>query len=138
MLSLRGKNRIPACAVKQVCDPQEGPFTADQVANELRVSLATVHRWLRDGLLIGKQMTAGAPWRIRLTAELRRRLTGGDAPPGWVGLSVAARRLGISKGSVAHLVNTKKLNAVRTTVGKRTCWRIEVNSDAYGKQPSLF
>jgi DNA invertase Pin-like site-specific DNA recombinase len=136
--SLRGKHHIAKCAKAIAKDPLEGPFTADEAARELGVTMGTVHRWLREGILAGEQLTPGAPWRIVLTAEARQRLSGGEAPEGWVGLSEAARRLGLSKSHVAYLVKTGKLNAVQTTVGKRRCWRIDINSATCGKQEGLF
>jgi excisionase family DNA binding protein len=81
---------------------------------------------------------SGAPWSIVLTEEVRRRLTAGDAPAGWVGLDEAARRLGLTKSHVAYLVKQGKLNAVRTTVGKRQCWRIDVASATCGRQSDLL
>ena len=136
--SLRGKHGIAKCSRKVVRDPTEGPFTADEAARELGVTMSTVHRWLREGILAGEQLTAGAPWRIVLTAEVRKRLSGGEAPEGWVGLTEAARRLGLSKSHVAYWVKTGKLTAVQATVGGRRCWRIDVNSATCAKQASLF
>ena len=128
VVSLRGKHRIPAPKKKLLRDPREGPFTADAAALELGVCMSTVHRWLRDGVLAGTQATPGAPWRIALTEETRRRLTEGEAPQGWVGLGEASRQLGLSKQRVAYLVKTGKLRAMRTKVGNRRCWRIDVTS----------
>jgi DNA invertase Pin-like site-specific DNA recombinase len=136
--SLRGKHGIAKCPKQIVKDPVEGPFTAEEAARELGVTMSTVHRWLREGVLAGEQLTPGAPWRIVLSAEVRKRLSGGEAPKGWVGLSEAARRLGVSKSQVAYWVKTGKLNAVQATVGKRRCWRIEVDSASCGKQDGLF
>jgi len=136
--SMRGRHHIPACPKKRLQDPREGPFTADEAARELGVSMSTIHRWLREGVLAGEQMTPGAPWKIALTEDVRKRLSGGDAPPGWVGLTEAARRLGLSKSHVAHLVNSGKLEAVRVKVGKRSCWRINVESATCGRQGKLF
>jgi len=136
--SLRGKHRISKCGKKIARDTLEGPFTADEAAHELGVTMSTVHRWLREGVLAGEQLTPGAPWRIVLTEEVRQRLSGGEAPAEWLGLSEAARWLGLSKSHVAYLVNTGKLNAVQATVGKRRCWRIDVNSDTCAKQGRLF
>ena len=136
--SLRGKNRIPKCRAKTITDPHHGPFSAGQAAHELGVSMCTVHRWLRDGVLAGEHLTPGAPWQIVLTDEVRARLTGGDAPAGWVGLTEAARRLGVSKSQVAYWVKSGKLTAQRVTVGKRSCWRIDIESATCGKQPALF
>ncbi|MBN1460949.1 MAG: recombinase family protein [Armatimonadetes bacterium] len=138
IVSLRGKHRIPKCPKKQVKDPREGPFTADEAAVELGVCLSTVFRWLREGVLAGEQATPGAPWRIVLTDEVRRRLMGGEVPEGWVGLTEASRRLGLTKSHVSYLVKTGKLNAVRVTVGKRSCWRIDLSSTSYDEQPGLF
>lgn len=98
----------------------------------------TVHRWLRDGVLAGEQVTPKAPWRILLPENVRQRLAGGCAPDGWVGLDEAARRLGIGKSLVAHLVKQGKLKAIRTTIGKRQCWRIDVSSTNSGQQADLF
>ena len=138
VMSLRGHHRIPKCPQREAKDPVEGPFTADEAARELGVTMSTIHRWLREGVLAGEQVTSGAPWRIILSDEIRRRLTGGNAPDGWVGLTEAARRLGLSKSRVAYLVNTGKLPAVRATVGKRRCWRIDVSSTTYADQTDLF
>lgn len=141
VMSLRGKNRIPACSKKLLRDPREGPFTADEAAAELGVCMSTVHRWLRDGVLAGNQATPGAPWRIVLTDQVRQRLVGGDAPRGWVGLAEASRRLGLSKQRVACLVKTGKLPAMRTKVGDRRCWKIDVSSadtEECAPQPGLF
>jgi excisionase family DNA binding protein len=136
--SLRGKNRIAKCAKPPVTDPRHGPFNAEETARELGVTMGTVHRWLRDGVLAGQQLTPGAPWRIVLSDELRERLAGGEAPADWVGLTEAARRLGASKSHVAYWVKSGKLAAVRVTVGKRRCWRIDVQSATCGKQADLL
>jgi len=136
--SLRGKNQIAKSPSNLVTDPRHGPFSAEQAAHELGVSMGTVHRWLRDGVLAGEQLTPGAPWRIVLTDEVRTRLTGGDAPDGWVGLTEAARRLGVSTSQVSYWVKSGKLTAQRVTVGKRSCWRIDVESATCGKQAALF
>lgn len=136
--TLRYRNKIPACPKKTVRDPREGPFSADEAAAELDVTSSTIHRWLRSGILAGSQIAPGAPWRIILTEEIRRKLTGGNAPAGWVGLTQAAKELGLTKSSVAHMVNTGKLDAVRVTVGKRLVWKIDVFSATCGRQNKLF
>jgi excisionase family DNA binding protein len=136
--SLRHKSDIPVCPKKEAREGRDGPFTADEAARELGVSMHTVHRWLREGVLAGEQAAPYAPWRILLPEDVRRRLVGGAVPEGWVGLDEAARRLGIGKSLVAHWVKQGKLKAVRTIVGKRQCWRIEVPSTDCGNQPELF
>jgi DNA invertase Pin-like site-specific DNA recombinase len=135
---LRRQHEIPACTRTPVRDPKDGPFNADEAAVELGVAAVTVHRWLREGVLPGRQATPGAPWRITLTEDVRRRLSGGEAPSNWVGLTEAAKRLGLSKANVAHRVKAGKLRAVRANVGKRSCWRIDVSSADCGRQSDLF
>ena len=135
---LRRQHEIPACARKIARHPKEGPFNADEAAIELGVAVVTIHRWLRESVLPGRQMTPGAPWQITLTEDVRRRLSGGEAPSGWVGLTEAAKRLGLGKATVAHRVNEGKIPAVRAKVGKRTCWRIDVSSASGGRQPDMF
>ena len=138
VLSMRGRHKIPKCPKKLVKDPKAGPFTADEAAVELGVSQGTIHRWLREAILAGEQATAGAPWRIPLTDEIRRKLSGGDAPEGWVSLGEASRRLGLSRSHVAYLVKTGKLEAMQTIVRKARRWRINLESTTCGRQPDLF
>jgi excisionase family DNA binding protein len=138
ILSLRGHHQIPKCCVQQARDPKEGPFTADEAAAELGVTMTTIHHWLREGILAGNQMMPGAPWKILLTDEVRRKLSGGDAPEGWVGVSEAARRLGLSKSYVVYLIKKSRLEAVQVSVRKQRCWRINLDSAASGQQAEMF
>jgi len=135
--SLRGKYRIPKCRRKREQDPRTGPFTADEAAEQLGVAATTVHRWLETGVLAGQQATPGAPWRIYLTEELRQRLECGEAPASWVGVAEAARRLGLTTSHVSYLVKRGKLPAMRTKVGGRRCWRIDLSSATCGRQRDL-
>jgi excisionase family DNA binding protein len=136
--TLRNAQDIPFCPQPAAADSHERAFTADEAANELGVTSRTIHRWLRDGLLPGEQVTVGAPWRIYLPKEVRRRLTCGDAPEGWVGLTEAAQRLGLSKQHVVYLVRTGKLPAMRTKVGTSARWRIDVSTATCAAQQELF
>ncbi|MFQ5381969.1 MAG: recombinase family protein [Dehalococcoidia bacterium] len=135
---LRNSNDIPVHPRARATDSSEGPFTADEAAAELGVCSSTIHRWLRDGLLPGSQLAPGAPWRIVLTDEVRQKLAGGEAPPGWVGLTEAAKQLGMSKQRLAYLVKRGKLPAVRVKVGTRQYWKIDVNTVDCGRQGRIF
>ncbi len=115
----------------------ERTFTAEEAAADLGVSSQTIHAWLREGLLRGDQVCPGAPWRIVLDGDTRRRLAGEDAPPGWVGLEEAARHLGVSKQTVSTWVKSGRLQAVRVARGRRKGWRICVDSAVSGSQLSL-
>ena len=138
VLSMRGRHKIPKCPTKLVKDPKEGPFTADEASVELGVCTSTIQRWLQEGILAGEQLTPGAPWRILLGDEVRKKLSGGDAPEGWVSLGEAARRLGLSRSHVAYLVKTGKLEAMQTIVRKHRRWRINLESTTCGRQDELF
>jgi excisionase family DNA binding protein len=135
---LRNRNDIPVHPRAQVSDPSEGPFTADEAAAELGVCSSTIHRWLHEGILPGSQLAPGAPWRIVLTDAVRKKLAGGEAPPGWVGLTEAAKQLGMSKQRLAYLVKRGKLPAVRVKVGTRQYWKIDVRTVDCGLQGRIF
>jgi hypothetical protein len=62
--------------------PQEGELlNVTAAATQLGIAPSTLLRWLNDGFVAGEQITPGAPWRIRLTNELRDMLVD-DAPEG--------------------------------------------------------
>ena len=107
--------------------------TIARAGHELGVSTATLYRWLREGFLIGEQLTPGAPWRIRIDQQLRDRITA-QAPEGWVTLATAAKALGIARQTVLHKVQRGELNAVQVTQGRRQGLRIQVEHG----QPGLF
>jgi DNA invertase Pin-like site-specific DNA recombinase len=107
--------------------------TIAQAGHELGVSTATLYRWLREGFLIGEQLTPGAPWRIRIDQQLRDRITA-QAPAGWVTLAEAAKILGIARQTVLHKVQRGQLNAVQVTQGRRQGLRIQAEHG----QPGLF
>jgi hypothetical protein len=107
--------------------------TIARAGHELGVSTATLYRWLREGFLVGEQLTPGAPWRIRIDQQLRDRITA-QAPAGWVTLADAATVLGIARQTVLHKVHRGELNAVQVTQGRRQGLRIQVEHG----QPGLF
>jgi hypothetical protein len=55
------------------------PLTIVDAAAELKLPPPTLHRWINEGFITGEQLTPGAPWRIRLTDEVRA-LGVDDAP----------------------------------------------------------
>ena len=101
-----------------------------RAAGELGVSVATIRRWLRDGLLPAEQTTPGAQWRIRLSTEVRARFVP-EVPDGFVPLADAARLLGVARQTVLHQVQRGELRAIQVTQGRRKGLRIDVrDSDA--------
>jgi biotin operon repressor len=127
---LRANHAIPACPVRATSDDGE-MVTIAKAAAELGVSTATVHRWLREGFVVGEQITPGAPWQIRLTAELRQRVRE-QAPDGWLPLAQAAQALGVARQTVLHKVQRGELPAVYVHNGKRKGLRIQVKPDQAG------
>jgi DNA invertase Pin-like site-specific DNA recombinase len=105
----------------------------ERAAEILGVAASTVHRWLNDGFIAGEQLTAGAPWRIRITDELRSRFVE-KAPSGYVPMIEATRVLGVSRQTVLQRVKRGELKAVHVRLGRRKGLRIKV-PDAH---PGLF
>jgi DNA invertase Pin-like site-specific DNA recombinase len=103
----------------------------------LGVGKVTIYRWLRDGFITGEQLTAGAPWRIRIDQAVRDRVVP-TIPDGWVGLNQAAATLGMARQTVLHKVQRGELEAVHVNRGRRKGLRINVSSDQTGlfDQPS--
>ena len=114
-------------------DPDGEIVTIEHAAAELDVSTSTIRRWLREGLLPAEQTTAGAPWRIRLTDEVRARFVP-EVPDGFVGLDDAAHLLGVARQTVLHKVQRGDLRAVQVTNGRRKGLRIQVS----GADAGLF
>lgn len=134
--SIRAAHQIDCPARRPVATEQT--FTAEQAAHELGVSSTTIYQWLSAGLLRGRQIAPGAPWRIVVDQQARDRLTGKQAPEGWVDLQEAAARLAVSKQTVITWVKQGKLKAVRVTHGRRTGWRFCVDSPNLVRQRDLF
>jgi DNA invertase Pin-like site-specific DNA recombinase len=124
--SLRHSWKIPCYKPADGDAEQEGELlNVSQAARELGIAPSTLLRWLNDGFVAGDQVTPGAPWRIRLTDELRRMLAD-DAPEGWLALHHASRALGVSRQAVLQKVKRGDLNAVLTRTGRRKGLRIEI------------
>jgi DNA invertase Pin-like site-specific DNA recombinase/predicted DNA-binding transcriptional regulator AlpA len=96
-----------------------------QAAKILGVAASTVHRWLNDGFIAAEQLTPGAPWRIRITDELRSRFLE-QAPEGYVPMLEATHMLGISRQTVLQRVKRGKLQAIHVRRGRRKGLRIKV------------
>ena len=106
--------------------PAEGELlNVAQAARQLNIAPSTLLRWLNDGFVAAEQVTPGAPWRVRLTDQLRGMLTS-DAPDGWLALHHASRALGVSRQTVLQKVKRGELRAVLTRTGRRKGLRIEI------------
>jgi DNA invertase Pin-like site-specific DNA recombinase len=133
--SLRHAHDIPAFEPDTVTpSDQDGVVaTVYQAEKLLGVDKSTIYRWLSSGFITGEQLTAGGPWHLRITDELRRRIVP-EIPDGWLSLDQAARTLGVARQTVLHKVQRGELAAVHVNRGKRKGLRIQVKPGA----PGLF
>jgi len=76
-------------------------------------------------------LTPGAPWRIRLTDDLRARYTE-QAPDGYVPIVDAMRHLGVSRQTVLQRVKRGELHALHVSRGRRKGLRIKLPEPARG------
>lgn len=132
--SLRANHAIPAYQPPTAVGPdcQDAVVVTISAAEKLLgVSKVTLYRWIKDGFIIGEQLTPGAPWRIRINQALRDRIRP-DVPEGWLGLDEAAKALGVARQTVLHKVQRGELTAVHVNRGRRKGLRIQVKPDQTG------
>ena len=138
--SLRMSRGIPAYQPTETVTPDGDDAVVVSVTEAgrlLGVATVTVYRWLRDGFITGEQLTANAPWQIRIDQAVRDRVVP-TVPEGWIGLDQAAAALGMARQTVLHKVQRGQLQAVYLNRGQRKGLRIKVVSDQAGlfDQPS--
>jgi predicted DNA-binding transcriptional regulator AlpA len=85
-------------------------LTINQAAPVLGIATSTVHRWLNDGFIAGAQLTPAAPWRIRLTEDLRARFVD-EEPQGYLTMYQAMRLLSVSRQTVLQRVSSLATSA---------------------------
>jgi len=130
--SLRTHWNIPCFAPGK--QTSEGDcMTVERAAHELRIAPSTLHRWLNDGFIAGEQITPGAPWRIRLSDELRSRFVA-HVPNGYVTMLKATHLLGVSRQTILQRVKRGELHAVHVSCGRRKGLRIQMPATL----PDLF
>ena len=100
-------------------------MSIERAAQMLAVAPSTLHRWLNDGFIAGEQVTPGAPWRIRLTDELRSRFVG-KVPDGYVTMLKATHLLGVSRQTILQRVKRGELHAVHISCGRKKGLRIKL------------
>jgi hypothetical protein len=130
--SLRNHWKIPR--YEPPAQPLEGELlTVEAAASQLGVAPSTLLRWLNDGFIGGEQVTPGAPWRIRMTKELRALIVP-EVPPAYVTMPEAMRILGVSRQTIMQRVKRGELSVVHVICGKQKGLRIRVLDN----QPQLF
>jgi predicted DNA-binding transcriptional regulator AlpA len=129
---LRRHWNIP-CFERPDISPDGELLTVKQVATALDVAASTVHRWLNDGIIAGEQLTPGAPWRIRLTDDLRARVAE-EAPDGYLTMYQTMRLLGVSRQTVWQRVKRGEIEAIHVRRGRNKGLRLKL----IHSQPDLF
>jgi len=130
--SLRRYHEIPRF-IPAAESPGGELLPISQAAKTLGVAASTLHRWLKAGLIAGEQLTPGAPWRIRISEQLRDLFVD-HAPPDYVSVVEAKRRLGVSRQTLWQRVKRGELDALHIRQGQRKGLRIRVVDPA----PDLF
>jgi DNA invertase Pin-like site-specific DNA recombinase len=125
---IRERANIPAAPA---IPPETVGVSINAAARELGVCTQTIRRWLAEGLLLAEQTAPHAPWRIRITDEIRARFVP-DVPAGYLKLDEAARQLGVARQTVLNQVRVGKRNAVHVLEGKRHGLRIEIHPTEQG------
>lgn len=128
--SLRTHWKIP-CYQPDSAPHDSTSVTVAEAARELGVVASTVHRWVNDGFIPAEQTTPGAPWRIRLTDELRVRFVE-HTPDGYLPMLEATHALGVSRQTVLQRVKCGNLDAVHIRTGRRKGLRIRIPAPAKG------
>src|SRR5206468_7781838 len=130
--SLRRYRNIPR--FHPSADPPIGELVSiRKAARILGLNTSSIHRWLADGFIADEQVTAGAPWQIRITDELRARIVQ-QAPPEYLPMLETTLKLGVSRQTVLQRVKRGELEAVLVRQGRRKGLRIKV----VDQQPDLF
>jgi DNA invertase Pin-like site-specific DNA recombinase len=130
--NLRRHWSIP-CFERPTSPPEGELLTIKQTATALDVATSTIHRWLNDGIIAGEQLTYGAPWRIRLTDDLRARVAE-EAPDGCLTMYQTMRLLGVSRQTVWQRVKRGEIEAVHVRRGRKKGLRLKL----IRSQPDLF
>ena len=130
--SLRTHWKIP-CFVPKTDAAAGELLTIKLVATALGVAPSTIHRLINDGIIAGEQITPGAPWRIRITDDLKARFNC-DASEGFLPMREAIRALGVSRQTVLQRVKRGELEAVHVTRGRQKGLQIKV----IARQSELF
>ena len=122
--SLRQHWKIPSFEPK--ADAADGALlNIRHAAAALGVAPSTIHRLLNDGIIAGEQVTPGAPWRIRLTDDIKARFNA-DVGKDFLPMREAKRALGVSRQTVLQRVKRGELEAVHVMRGKQKGLRIKV------------
>jgi hypothetical protein len=126
--SLRVHWKIPKFEAQSGSEDGE-LVTVEKAAEILGIGVSTLHHYLLDGFVAGVQLTGGAPWRIRITDDLRARFTEQE-PEGYVSMQQAMKLLGVSRQTIMQRIKRGELQAICSKRTNRKELRIKVSANA--------
>ena len=112
--SLRNRHGIPACGKRR--DADAPTVSVAVAAGELGVSVASLYRWIDQGLIAAEQDGAGAPLLVRLDAGVRAKFRE-TVPDGYLPAAEAQRELGVSRQTLWSRIRRGSLQALRVVRG---------------------
>jgi Recombinase/Recombinase zinc beta ribbon domain len=130
--NLRRQWKIPRYEPKAKSSDDE-LLTVQKAAAALGVAPSTLHRLLNDGIIGGEQLTPGAPWRIRLTDDIKARFSQGPGE-GFLPMRQAMRALGVTRQTVLQRVKRGELEAIHAMRDKQKGLPIKIIQ----RQANLF
>jgi DNA invertase Pin-like site-specific DNA recombinase len=130
---LRRRQEIPACPRESHGAVVGETLSLRQAATALGVAPTTLLRHLHDGLIEAEQITPGAPWRVRLSDEVKARFIK-EQLDGYISMFAAMTRLGVSRQSVLQKIKRGELEAILVTAGRKKGIRVKMTNT----QPNLF
>src|SRR6266446_309859 len=96
-----------------------------QIAAACVVATSIIHSWVNDCEVGGEQLTPGAPWRFRLTDDLRARVAE-EAPDDFLTMYQTMRLLGVSRQTVWQRVKRGEIKALHVRRGRKKGFRLNV------------
>lgn len=125
--SLRDAHHIPVFCPEAVTaeDDDVAVVRLNEAVRIFGVARVTIYRWLREGFIVGEQLTPGGPWHIRIDAATRAKVVPA-VPKGWENLDRAAALLGVARQTVLDRIRRGELRAVHVNRGQRKGLAIEV------------
>jgi transposase-like protein len=130
-----GVSTRPSASSKPKTKSCDDGVSIHEAARQLGVCTQTIRRWLREGLLPAEQTAPHAPWRIKLSGDIRRRFIP-DVPAGYVRLAEAAAQTGLARQTILNQIRRGDRDAIHVTQGQRRGLRVQLHPQEQGLLPA--
>ena len=134
VFSVRALYGIPARKREAAGGPP--PVAVAEAARELGVSVPSLYRWIRKGLVPAGRAGPGKPLRVRLNAAVRAKFPR-TAPDGYVPAAEALRELGVSRQTLWSRIKAGRLAAVHVVRGAGKGLYVRVEESRQRPLPGL-